>query len=62
MQPRGEKSQILILDRTFDLGGPLMHSYSHMSLIEDYMGGNPQILISDEKVAATCFNEEDPYW
>ena len=57
MQPREGLGQILILDRTFDLAGPLMHNYSLLSLIDDYMDGNPKQLITEEKVAATCFNE-----
>lgn len=39
-----------------------MHSYSLMALIEDLMDSNPGLLIDDEKVASTCFNEDDPYW
>ena len=39
-----------------------MHSYKLMALIEDLMEGNPSSLIEDEKVAQSCFNEEDPYW
>ena len=33
-----------------------------MSLIDDLMEGNPSMLITDDKIAASCFNEDDPYW
>ena len=39
-----------------------MHSYSLLSQIDDLMAGNPHALITDEAIAATCFNEDDPYW
>lgn len=56
VQPRSTTSQILILDRSFDLAGPLMHSYNLLSLIEDLLEGNPAAEIEDEQVAAQCFN------
>ena len=39
-----------------------MHDYSVMSLVNDLLDGNPFQEIKDEKAAASCFNEEDPYW
>ena len=59
---RPDRATILILDRTFDLAAPLMHSYWVMSLVEEVLEGSPSELIADEKVRKTCFNEEDPYW
>ena len=39
-----------------------MHSYSLLSQIDEFMEGNAKKLITDKKIAATCFNEDDPYW
>ena len=62
IMPREPRSQILILERTFDLAGPLMHDYSVMSLVEDFMAGKPASIVQDEKAAASCFNDDDPFW
>ena len=52
----------MILDRTFDLTGPIMHSYATLSQIDQFMNGNPRMISQPEDIAATCFNEDDPYW
>ena len=59
-----ERAKILILDRTFDLAGPLTHTYSVLSLVEEMMAGRPGCLISEQQKdhLQTCFNEDDPYW
>lgn len=62
MQSMQDRGKILILDRTFDLTGPMCHTYSVMSLIEELMEGQPGALIQDPKDTQTCFNFDDPYW
>lgn len=48
IQSRADRGQILILDRTFDLAGPLSHSYSVLSLVEELLEGQPGCLISEQ--------------
>ena len=39
-----------------------MHSYATLSQIDQFMNGNPRLISQPEDIAATCFNEDDPYW
>jgi hypothetical protein len=35
------RGTIVILDRTFDIASPLVHDYSYLSLIDEFLQGDP---------------------
>ena len=50
-------STLLILDRSFDISAALMHDWSYMSFIQEYMDGDRKALIDDQEKAKICFND-----
>ena len=56
------RATLLILDRTFDLAGPLMHEYSYWNFVQEFMGGDASALVKGKDKNAFCFNQDDPYW
>ena len=56
------RATLLILDRTFDLSGPLMHEYSYWNFIQEFLDGDVTTLMNDKEKATFCFNQEDPLW
>ena len=57
------RATLLIIDRTFDLAGPLMHEYSYWNFIQELMDGDPTTLMKGKKTEnAFFFNQDDPHW
>lgn len=64
-----ERGQMLILDRTFDPLTPLMHDYSYLSMISDYLPFQDGVVTYDSqdgkgpKVSKqSMLNESDDFW
>ena len=55
-------STLLILDRSFDISSALMHDWTYMSFIKEYMEGDVKSQIDDQEKAKLCFNDEDQIW
>ena len=56
------RATLLILDRSFDLAGPLMHEYSYWNFVHEFLDGDTSSLVKGNEKTAFCFNQEDPYW
>lgn len=54
---------MLILDRSFDYTGPLIHDYSYWSLFFEILHGKAVNALKDkEALTSKVFTENDDYW